>query len=97
MSKPKFTAGPWEVMPGRSAPRICVDGDPEWPIVVTVSGHSDEGIEANEHLIANATEMYQTLAYIEAHLRMGLIKNEAKIAEALEIVQKTMSLARGEK
>ncbi len=48
------TEGDWLVMPGEAKPRICVDGDKEWPIVLVISGHSDKGIKANERLIASA-------------------------------------------
>ncbi len=63
--KSKHTPGPWVVMPdARHAPRICVDGDKDWPIVVTISGHNDAGIRANEHLIAAAPEMIEALKAI---------------------------------
>lgn len=59
----KYTRGPWKVVPGESAPRVCVDGDREWPIVVTVSGHNAEGIQANERLIAAAPELLKALEW----------------------------------
>jgi len=55
-------------MPGKSVPRICVDGDKEWPIVLTVSGHSDKAIVANQHLIAAAPEMLEALEAARAEL-----------------------------
>lgn len=56
-----YTPGSWKIMPGKSAPRICVDGDKEWPIVVTISGHSPQGIKANENLIAAAPTLLKVL------------------------------------
>jgi hypothetical protein len=48
-------------MPGIRAPRICIDGDREWPIVVAVGGPDMAQIRANERLIAAAPEMYEML------------------------------------
>jgi hypothetical protein len=67
------TPGPWKVMPGTSAPRICVDGDKGWPIVVVISGHNDKAIKANERLIAAAPELLTTIEFLvdqlETHIR----------------------------
>lgn len=68
MNISKHTTGKWEVMNGKSAPRICIDGDKEWPIVVTISGHSPEGIKANEKLISASPDMYDVLCEFRAHL-----------------------------
>jgi hypothetical protein len=82
----KFTPGPWKVMPGISQPRICVDGQKDWPIVLVISGHSDSGIKANEKLIAAAPDLYDAL-----ELLMKSVKNvhhgekwtEYKLAEKI--------------
>lgn len=57
----KHTTGKWKVMPGDLAPRICVDGDPEWPIVMAVAGPTLEEAVANEHLIAAAPALLVAL------------------------------------
>jgi|SRR6478736_5162773 len=72
-----FTKGPWKIMPGESAPRICVDGDKDFPVVVVVSGHSDEGIMANQHLIASAPEMYEALKEAKTFISRVLEENES--------------------
>lgn len=55
--KLNFTTGDWRVRPGNISPIICVDGDPQWPIVMQASGHNRAGIEANIHLLAASPDL----------------------------------------
>lgn len=92
-----FTAGPWKVMKGTSSPRICVEGEKDWPIVVTISGHSRRGIKNNEKLIASAPEMYHALEKIIAIInckneKSELISSIKKISKsALDATRKNTS------
>jgi hypothetical protein len=70
----KHTRGEWLVMPGTDAPRICVEVDKDWPIVMVISGHSDEGIKANENLIAAAPDLLAALD--KAYLQIIELLNE---------------------
>lgn len=54
----RFTSGDWKRMPGDSKPRVAVEGDKDWPIVVMSSGASLEQTIANEELCADAPTMY---------------------------------------
>ncbi len=100
MKKNKHTPGPWLKSPGEMQPIICVDGDPEWPIVVQVSGHSDEGIEANIALICAAPDMLEALEEASEHIRECLGADERKGSDSEEIWQNccaAIKKAKGEK
>lgn len=100
------TSGQWKVMPGTSAPRICVDGDKDWPIVVTISGHSPEGIEANERLIAAAPDMLKTLERFQRLMANLMAKGNVPwgqtfgvdfglMNESLIMMDRTIEVAKG--
>ena len=92
--KMKHTSGAWTIMPGTSAPRICVDGDREWPIVVISSGHSSEGIKANERLIAEAPNM---IKFIEKIVKEQLAHKEYGDMQIVSQGQRIIRKVRGEK
>lgn len=61
-------------MPGSRSPRICIDGDKDWPIVLSIGGPYLEEIKANEKLIEQAPEMYALLK-----LAIGVLSPEADV------------------
>lgn len=90
------TAGPWKVMPGKSQPRICVDGDKGWPIVVISSGHSEKATIANEHLMAAAPDMLEALELIVGTKAIELIIDDDAVTGIAIMIRKAIKKARGE-
>lgn len=71
-----FTAGEWVVNDGDICPKICIEGDLDWPIAGQVAGPTIEEAEWNALLMVAAPDMYIAL-------KMALLdwNNEAYLKE----------------
>jgi hypothetical protein len=83
MSKSKHTTGRLQVMAGDRQPRICINGDKDWPIVVVISGHSPEGIRANEQRIVSC---WNAMDGIDDPAAARVIIDESRTAAATDML-----------
>ena len=69
-----ITAGEWVVMPEGADARICVEGNPGWPIVVASAGPTEASIRFNERLISAAPEMLKALKAVMTSTEYGMME-----------------------
>lgn len=66
--KLRYTVGKWVVNKKGVAPMICIDGDPEWPILQVAMGPTLEEAQINANLMGSSPELYEACKAVINHI-----------------------------